>query len=113
MQKIGNITPTANANGEWTNGNVAAGTAPTILDAAWLNTVQRELINVITAAGLTLDPNNDAQLLAALKVGIGPGRLLGVRIFTASGTYTPTAAATSCRDPHGSRELKLVPSICS
>lgn len=90
MQKIGNITSTADANGEWTNGNVAAGTAPTILDAAWLNTIQRELIAVISAAGLTLNPSNDAQLLAALKVGIGPGRLLNVRVFTASGTYTPT-----------------------
>lgn len=67
MQKIGNITPTADANGEWTNGNVAAGTAPTILDAAWLNTVQRELSNVVTGGGLVLDPADDAQVLAALK----------------------------------------------
>lgn len=95
MQKIGNITPTADANGEWTNGNVAAGTAPTILDAAWLNTVQRELANIVTNAGLTLDPTNDAQVLAALKLGIGPGRLLGGRVFTASGTYTPTAGTNS------------------
>ncbi len=95
MQKIGNITSTADANGEWTNGNVAAGTAPTILDAAWLNTIQRELIAVISAAGLTLNPSNDAQLLAALKVGIGPGRLLGVKVFTSSGIYTPTPGTAS------------------
>lgn len=67
MQKIGNITPTADANGEWTNGNVAAGTAPTILDAAWLNTVQRELSKVVTGGGLVLDPADDTQVLAALK----------------------------------------------
>ena len=96
MQKIGNITSTADLNGEWTNGNVAAGAVPTLLDVAWLNTIQRELINVISAAGLTLNPSNDAQLLAALKVGIGPGRLLGSpRIFTASGTYTATAGTNS------------------
>lgn len=95
MQKIGNITSTADANGEWTNGNVAAGAVPTLLDAAWLNTIQRELINVISAAGLTLDPSNDAQLLAALKVGIGPGRLLGVKVFTTSGIYTPTPGTAS------------------
>ncbi|MBV6817800.1 phage tail protein [Rahnella sp. PD12R] len=89
MQKIGNITSTADANGEWTNGNVAAGTAPTILDAAWLNTVQRELANVVLAAGLTLDPTNDAQLLAGLKLLTGPGRLLNIQDFSASGTYTP------------------------
>lgn len=67
MQKIGSITSTADANGEWTNGNVAAGMAPTIIDAAWLNTVQRELANIVTGGGLTLDPANDAQVLAALK----------------------------------------------
>lgn len=91
MQKIGSITSTADANGEWTNGNVAAGTAPTILDAAWLNTIQREIANVVTGAGLTLDPANDAQLLASLLSLTGPGRLLAVKYITASGTYTPTA----------------------
>ncbi|MBU9851991.1 phage tail protein [Rahnella aceris] len=91
MQKIGNITPTADANGEWTNGNVAAGTPPTIIDAAWLNTIQREIANVVTGAGLTLDPANDAQLLAALLSLTGPGRLLAVKYITASTTYTPNA----------------------
>lgn len=67
MQKIGNITTTADANGEWTNGNVAAGTAPTIIDAAWLNTIQRELAGIVTGGGLALDPMNDAQVLAAIK----------------------------------------------
>lgn len=67
MQKIGNITSTADANGEWTNGNVAAGTAPTLIDAAWLNTIQRELINIISAAGITIDPSNDSQVIAAQK----------------------------------------------
>lgn len=91
MQKIGNITTTADANGEWTNGNVAAGTPPTIIDAAWLNTIQREIANVVTGAGLTLDPANDAQLLAALLSLTGPGRLLAVKYITANTTYTPTA----------------------
>ncbi len=67
MQKIGSITPTADANGEWTNGNVAAGISPTLMDAAWFNTIQRELANIVTGGGLTLDPANDAQVIAALK----------------------------------------------
>ena len=82
MQKIGNITSTADANGEWTNGNVAAGIAPTIMDAAWFNTIQRELINIVTSGGLTLDPANDAQVLAALK-----------KIFLQSGNYLSEIAA--------------------
>lgn len=97
MQKIGSITSTADANGEWTNGNVAAGTPPTILDADWLNTVQREIANVVTNAGLYLDPANDAQLLAAIKLLTGPGRLLNVKIFTASGSYTATTGTAKIR----------------
>ncbi|MCP9269897.1 hypothetical protein M5U04_17870, partial [Xenorhabdus sp. XENO-1] len=66
MQKIGDITNTADGNGEWTNGNVAAGVAPTTLDAAWFNTVQREIINVLSKAGIKLNKNNDAQLSEAI-----------------------------------------------
>ncbi len=48
MKKIGDVTSTADKNGEWTNGNVAAGIAPTILEAGWLNSVQREILGVKT-----------------------------------------------------------------
>src|SRR5471030_1188600 len=99
MQKIGSITSTADANGEWTNGNVAAGTPPTILDAAWFNTVQRELANVVTAGGLSLDSSNDAQVLAALKLLIkggvtgvvGEARNAKMSVTAASATATFTA----------------------
>ncbi|MGV8004590.1 tail fiber protein [Photorhabdus temperata subsp. temperata] len=67
MQKIGDITNTADKNGEFTNGNVAAGIAPTLLDAGWFNTVQRELINAVLGSGLKLDSKNDSQLFAAIK----------------------------------------------
>lgn len=67
MQKIGDVTPTADINGEWTNGNVAAGTAPTILDAVWLNSVQRELIAILSAAAIATDPLNDGQVITSLK----------------------------------------------
>ncbi|MCT8344691.1 phage tail protein, partial [Photorhabdus kleinii] len=46
---------------------VAAGIAPTILDAGWFNTVQRELINAIMGAGIKLDSKNDSQLFVAIK----------------------------------------------
>ncbi|RYJ17463.1 phage tail protein [Rahnella variigena] len=97
MQKIGSITSTADANGEWTNGNVAAGTPPTILDAGWLNTVQRELANIVTGGGITLDPTNDAQVLSALK-NILNGRLLGSpKVILASGNYTWSAGTRFIR----------------
>lgn len=95
MQKIGNITTTADANGEWTNGNVAAGTPPTILDAAWLNTVQRELANVVTGAGMVLAPANDAQVLAALKSFISQGTAGLVGDMRNGKMSIPTASATA------------------
>lgn len=94
MQKIGSITSTADANGEWTNGKVAAGISPTLMDAAWFNTIQRELANIVTGGGLVLDPTNDAQVLAALKkIFLQSGNNFS-EIATA-GTAAQTAARAS------------------
>ncbi|MGL4214106.1 MAG: gp53-like domain-containing protein [Morganella morganii] len=73
MKKIGDVTSTADKNGEWTNGNVAAGIAPTILEAGWLNSVQREILGVIIAAGLQQDKNDDTQLSKAISKIISGG----------------------------------------
>lgn len=54
-----------------------------------LNTFQRELVNVVEGAGIALDPNDDGQLLKAMKKM--PGLLLNIIRFTSSGIYTPTA----------------------
>lgn len=66
MQKIGDITPTANAEGEYREGSAEAGIGPTLIKADWLNTVQRELVAVVEAAGLTPNPDKDDQVLEAL-----------------------------------------------
>lgn len=94
MKKISSLTSTATSDGLFTNGSVATGVSPTILDAGWFNTVQNELVNIVQGAGLSLDDSNDAQVFEALKkllLAQNAGRLLGVKVFTASGTYTPTA----------------------
>ncbi|EPF7464138.1 gp53-like domain-containing protein [Serratia marcescens] len=62
MRKVGSTTDTADANGEYTNGNVAQGIPPTIINAEMLNTFQRELIGVVEGSGRQLDPENDNQL---------------------------------------------------
>lgn len=67
MQKIGDITNTATPEGEFTDGNVAGGVQPTLLESRWHNTVQRELCNLITKHGFELDPKNDQQLFQVLK----------------------------------------------
>lgn len=68
MQKIGSLTDTADVNGEFTDGEGASGIESTLLPAAWFNTIQRELVAIVEAAGLTPDPKNDKQLIAALKI---------------------------------------------
>lgn len=67
MQKISDSTNTANAAGEFTEGNPAAGAAATLLKANWLNAIQRELIGLVLGAGLTLKADDDAQVLEAVK----------------------------------------------
>lgn len=67
MQKIGDITNTATQDDEFTDGNVAGGVSPTLLPAEWFNTIQRELCNVITMNGGTLDPDDDQQIFEILN----------------------------------------------
>ena len=69
MHKIN--TETATQNGEFTDGDELQSIAPTDLNAAWFNSVQRELIAILTAFNISPDPSNDAQLWTALqKMGV-------------------------------------------
>lgn len=103
MQLIGNITPTATADGHFTNGAVTTGISPTILDAAWFNTVQDELANLVTGTGLKLDPTNNAQVIAAITLLLkqSPGRILNRQIFTNPGiiSYQPSP---------GTKRIKII-----
>ena len=73
MLKIGDLTDTADGNGEFTDGSVAGNIMPTELMGEWFTVVQRELIAVLTEARIQPDKANDAQLLAALKVILSEG----------------------------------------
>ncbi|MEX3635942.1 hypothetical protein [Paraburkholderia sp. BR14320] len=65
----------AGTQGYFTNGNPVSGVAPTILDADFMNMIMMELINVVTAAGLTPSKTNNSQLLAAIKAIGSTGQL--------------------------------------
>ena len=69
MHKIN--TDTATQNGEFTDGDEQQAIAPTDLNAAWFNSVQRELLNILAAFNISPDPSNDGQLWTALqKMGV-------------------------------------------
>ncbi|CAI0840786.1 Uncharacterised protein [Serratia proteamaculans] len=76
MRKVGSTTDTADANGEYTNGNVAQGIPPTIINAEMLNTLQRELIGVVEGAGMALDPTDDNQAFKAIKSFLGSNMMV-------------------------------------
>lgn len=68
MQKIGDIPNSrADNNGEFTDGNVAGGVPPTILPAEWFNTLQRELMSVLSAAEIDADSEKFDQVAAAIS----------------------------------------------
>lgn len=63
------IDAAGNVAGLFTDGNPATASAATVVDASWLNAVQEEIVAVVAAAGIGLNPsanNQMAQAIAAL-----------------------------------------------
>lgn len=68
MHKIGDDTSTADpVTGEWTEGGPGGTPPATILKFQWLNSVQRELIAVLSAANITPSTASDDQVVAAMR----------------------------------------------
>jgi len=70
-------TANATTDNHFQEGNPLTGLAPTVVSGEWLNVMQEEICNAIIGSGQTLDqthtfgdltnPNNTAQLLAAIR----------------------------------------------
>lgn len=58
----------AGTGGYFTEGSAGAGTPATLVRASWLNMVQEELAGVLTAASISPDKSNRAQIAAAIKI---------------------------------------------
>lgn len=91
MQKISAYTTTADDADEFTNGSVTGGQSPTNLVADWFNMIQRELVAVVTKGGLSLDVNDDNQLIAALT-GLFPQTKNNFSEIAARGSAAVAAA---------------------
>lgn len=75
-------TETATAEHEFTDGDELQSIPPTDLNAQWFNTVQRELLNVLSKLGISPDPANFEQIWDCLKT-------IGVRaIYSESDVVT-------------------------
>ena len=60
-------TSTATSDGLFTEGDPLVPTPATVVSADWLNAVQEELVNTLSAAGIAPDKADNAQLAAALS----------------------------------------------
>ncbi|WP_156438380.1 glycine-rich domain-containing protein [Burkholderia sp. BDU5] len=110
MQRIN--TP----DGNWQAGDPSQGIKGTVVTRPFMQAVQEELAAIPEAIGLVLDPNNNTQVLAALRLLFAKlngdstqlfsiaratqaqhalrsdqalGLYLGAQVFSASGTYMP------------------------
>lgn len=82
-------TPVGTA-GFFTDGNPATSVPATIVPAEWLNAVMMELVNVVTAGGLTPSKSSFNQVLTAIKA-IGKQRVT----LTDTGVANAYAASNS------------------
>lgn len=64
MHKIDSDTA---VDGEFTDGDGTVENPATDLNAAWFNSVQRELLAVLSGVGISPDANDDSQIWAALQ----------------------------------------------
>lgn len=72
MEKIGAFTDRTTDTGEWRPGNPATGQTATPMLSEYFNMLQRELVNVVEAAGIPLSARDDTQMLSALQaLGLG------------------------------------------
>lgn len=87
--------------GYFTGGDPAVPTAPTVVDADWLNAIQEELAAVVLGAGLALAKANNGQLLAAIQALITSG---GVS-FASDAEAIAGALTTKAVTPHAAAAL--------
>ena len=66
MDKIDHATATLDQ--EFTEGNPQTAVKPTVVTAKWLNGIQNELANFIQSRGITLDAEDETQLIQALDL---------------------------------------------
>lgn len=85
------MPPVDTPDNEFHDGDPTLGILGTIVYALWLNNsqgctqdIQQELINILAAAGLTPDPNNQSQVLEAIKALSSPSSIGAIPDYTSA-----------------------------
>jgi len=67
MEKVGAYTDRVTTEGEWRAGDPSTNTRATPMLSDYFNMLQRELLNVLSDAGITPDQADEAQLKQAIN----------------------------------------------
>lgn len=95
-----------NPSADYPQGSFKNRTRPTAKDGSylekdWANDKEGFFQSLLSAAGQiadgTVDKVGASQYFNAMKTISGPDRLIGIRVFSASGTYTPTPGMKNVR----------------
>lgn len=73
MQRVGDSTSTANGSKEFVRGQPGTGIPATLITVEWLNSVQRELVNLVVGGGLVVNPADDSQVFKAIQAMLVAG----------------------------------------
>lgn len=101
MRRVSHATKQIDKHGSgkhgFTDGEASTQTPPTAIVAADMDAHQEEIANVVEGAGITLDPNDNTQLLAAITALIGAsGTTISPASFgTDQSDWNPTGWATA------------------
>lgn len=99
-------TPTATRDGHFTEGDPLVPTPATVVSADWLNSVQEEIVNTLSAAKIVPDKANNAQLAAAISALILAQKIkLTDRVNLTDSTTA--ASATAVKTAYDDAQLKL------
>lgn len=88
--------PGATVDNKFTEGDPVGGIQATVVTDDWMNDIQENIMAVLVAAGVTPTKGRAADLFDAITENT-KGRLLSVRVITASGTYVPTPGMKNVR----------------
>jgi hypothetical protein len=103
----------AGTPGYFTNGSPAGGQPATILSADFMNMLMEELLNVVTAAGLTPSKTNYTQVLTAIRTlgtaapAVGTSRNARMYVSSASSSATFTADEVIVETALGGQSTKV------
>ena len=101
MEKVGAYTDRSTPEGEWRPGNPATGQRATPMLSEWFNMLQRELLSILSAAGVEPDRDQETQLAQSMRSIAGQEAVFPGMILMFAGTVEQIPAGWKVCDGEG------------